>query len=280
VSAPPLPLRRVRFEYPEDMDPSWIPDKPEFAYAANSVSLFMPFAEPLFIKAVRHYLPELDEAHQARTRDYIRQEVQHYSEHVRLNHIVERKYPGVARLQTWMKRGMEWIWNKRSRKFSLAYAAGGEMISYGVARWTEKHLGDLFDEADPIVTTLFLWHLAEEVEHKSAAWDVFEAVDGSRPRYAWAAFWGLLSLGSYTWMGTLIQLKGDGRLFSPVAWWRMTRWSFSLAFDLLPTMLQSALPGHRPQHFTDPLFLGTFLKQFDPVTQTMPIWHSDHLDLN
>ena len=32
--------------------------------------------------------------------------------------------------------------------------------------------------------TMFLWHLAEEVEHKTVAFDVYQAVDGSKLRYA------------------------------------------------------------------------------------------------
>mgnify|MGYP000876718157 CR=1 FL=1 len=52
----PLPVRRVSFYYPADTDPMWAPHLPEFAAAANAISLGMPYAEPLFIKAVRSTL--------------------------------------------------------------------------------------------------------------------------------------------------------------------------------------------------------------------------------
>ena len=55
-----LPERTLRFEYPDDMDPAWNPRRPEFASAANSVSLIMPYAEPYFVKSVRSALPQLD----------------------------------------------------------------------------------------------------------------------------------------------------------------------------------------------------------------------------
>src|SRR6185295_18788330 len=55
----PLPERVLAFEYPDGMDPAWSPRRPEFAYAANAVSLIMPFAEPYFVKSVRSALPQL-----------------------------------------------------------------------------------------------------------------------------------------------------------------------------------------------------------------------------
>ena len=64
------------------------PHKPEFAYAANSVSLMMPYAEPHFIKAAHHFLPELEPELRQRTKDYIRQETQHHVEHKRFNKMV------------------------------------------------------------------------------------------------------------------------------------------------------------------------------------------------
>jgi len=271
-STHPLPRRRVTFDYGDDFDTKWIPHKPEFAYAANSVSLLMPYAEPLFIKAVRHYLPDLDPALRQRTKDYIRQETQHHQQHRRFNDIIAAQYPKVERLERWMKKVFDWLWNRWSPRFNLAFAAGGEITAFGVACWTEKHLAELFDGADPIATTMFTWHLAEECEHRSSAFDVYEAVEGSRLRYVWGAFIALLTLGTFTWLGTFTMVRHDGRFWRPVTWYRMIRWSFSLAFDLLPTLLVSSLPGHHPSSFTAPVFLSKWLEQFDPKTGTMPVW--------
>lgn len=58
----PLPARRIRFEYPPDFDPAWNPRLPDFACAANSVSLLMPSAEPYFVKSVRSAFPLLDDS--------------------------------------------------------------------------------------------------------------------------------------------------------------------------------------------------------------------------
>jgi len=274
VSAESLPLRRVRFVYPDDLESAWIPAQPEFACMANGLSLLMPFAEPLFIDAVRSGMDELDEATRARAEDYIRQEVGHHREHARFNRIIRARHPGVARVERWMKRCADWVTGTRSRRFNLAFSAGGEIMSFLLARWVDEHANELFAGADPVVTTLFLWHLSEEVEHKSMAFDVYEAVDGSRLRYAAAMVMGTSLLGLFVWMAALVMLRDEGRLWHPMTHLRLARWALSAAFELFPAMLVSALPGHHPDDFADPMYLTTLLQQYDPVTRTMPLWES------
>ena len=268
-----LPTRRVSFEYPADTDPMWVPAMPEFAAAANAISLGMPYAEPLFIKAVRSTYDRIDDDLRARSDSYVRQETGHHTQHKRFNDIVSARYPGTLRVQHLMKLNSDWVW-RRSPRFRVAYAAGGETISYGVARWTEAHLGEIMDRADPVPATLFLWHLAEEIEHKSNTYDVFEATDGSRLRYAWATTIGFLTIMLFTALGAFVQLWGEKRLRYPITWYRLAKLAVSLAFVLVPTVVISSLPGHHPRDFTDPIYLPAWLTQYDPVTQTMPLWGS------
>ncbi len=101
---------------------------------------------------------------------------------------------------------------------------------------------------------------------------MYEAVDGSRLRYAWAMVVGTTLLGLYVWLAALVMLRDDGRFWRPMTHLRLARWAVSAAFELFPAMLVSALPGHHPSDFTDPLYLTTLLRQYDPVTETMPLW--------
>ena len=274
ATAGPLPTRRVAFAYPDDTDPMWVPRQPEFAAAANAISLGMPYAEPLFIRAVRSTFDRIDDDLRERSESYIRQETGHHTQHKRFNDLVTARYPGLRRVQVMMKANSDWVW-RRSPRFRVAYAASGETISYAVARWTEAHLGEVMDRADPVPATLFLWHLAEEIEHKANTYDVFEATDGSRLRYAWSAFVGLVTIGFFTLIGALVQLHGDRRLRSPLTWWRLGRLSVSLALVLIPTLVVSSMPGHHPDDFADPVVLPAWLRGYDPATGTMPLWGSD-----
>lgn len=267
-----LPVRKITFEYPDDMDPAWNRRFPEFAFAANSVSLLMPYAEPYFVKSVRSALPQLDDSTTARTEDYLGQELQHHVQHRRFNDVIGARYPRIPRIERWMRRTYGWLSRTRSQRFNLAFAAGSETIAYAIARWAETHLGEFFDGADPIAATLFLWHLAEEVEHKTVAFDVYEQVDGSKLRYASAMVLSFCLLAWFTIASTLTMLWAEHRVFRPITWFRLIKWSMSLSFEILPDMLVSAMPGHHPSDFTDPTLLVAWLQEFDPVTGTMPVW--------
>jgi predicted metal-dependent hydrolase len=254
-----FPARRVKFDYGDDFDPAWNPRFPEFACAANSISMLMPYAEPYFVASVRSALSQLDDDLRERSEEYLRQELAHYRQHRRFNDLVVARYPRLLRVEGWMRKIYGRLGRKRSLEFNVAFAAGSETIAYSLARWTEKHLGQLFTGADPIPTTLFLWHLAEEVEHKSAAFDVFEAVDGSRLRYAAATITSLTILFWLTWMSTVVMLAGERRAFYPVTWFRL---------------MVSSLPGHHPRSFVDPVYLPAWLTHFDPTAGTLPLWET------
>jgi uncharacterized protein len=272
VSSPPEPpVRRVSFEYDDDLDPAWQPRFPEFAAAANAISLLMPHAEPAFIRAVRAALPQLDGERRADADAFIGQEAQHARQHRRFNTLVLDRYPALRRVDGWAARAYGSL-DRRRLPDRLAFAAGSETIAFGIARWTEHHLHECFDGADPRPATLYLWHLAEEVEHKHVAYAVFDAVDGSRLRYALATLVSVVLLVALTTGATLVMAAGERRLHLPVTWFRLTRWAIGLAFTVLPLLAASATPGHDPRSFVDPVYLSTWLRQYDPATGTMPLW--------
>ena len=267
-----LAVRRVRMEYPADFDPAWVPGYPEFAYAANGVSLMMPYYEPYFIRSVRSALPQLEPALRARTEQYLGQEQQHQLQHLAFNTIIHGRYQNVGRYERWLKRTCDWLWRTRSQKFNVAFAASSETIAFVMARWADHRLGSLFVGADAQASTLFLWHLAEEVEHKTAAFDVFEAIDGSRLRYAWSSLVSVFTISWFINLTIVSMLRTDHRLLRPGTWFRLTKLALGLAFELLPTLLVSSLPGHHPRDLADPAFLPAWLQSFDPETATMPLW--------
>ena len=55
----PLPVRDLDFEFPDDLPVAWHPTIPELSFAANSISLLMPYVEPYFVRSVRAALSSL-----------------------------------------------------------------------------------------------------------------------------------------------------------------------------------------------------------------------------
>ena len=270
VTASGLTPRRPSFPFDDGLVAAWNPRLPEFAFAANSVSLLMPYAEPYFVRSVRAVLPELDGDLRAQAEDYVRQEASHHAQHRRFNDVITRGHPFLQRLERWMGSTYSWLGRTRSTKFNLAFAAGSEAIAYALARWTEPRLRELFDGADPVARDLYWWHLAEEVEHKSVAYDVFKQLDGSKLRYTFAMVLSLHLLGLFTVAATLTMLVSSRRIFHPVAWFRLTKWALAMVWQVFPDLAVSTLPKHHPTDFTDPTYLMTWLAMFDPETATVP----------
>lgn len=269
----PLPVRRPSLDYPDDLAVCWNRRLPELSCAANAISLLMPYVEPYFVKSIRATLDDLDPPLRAATDSYLKQELQHHKQHRRFNDLLRVQSPGNARVERWERRVYGWLGRTRSRRFNVAFAAGSETIAFGIARWIDRRVDVLFDGADPLVASLFLWHLAEEVEHKSSAFDVFEATDGSRLRYAWASTVSVVLVLAFTLAGSLTMLRSQRRLRYPLTWFRLTRWAISLAFTLLPVLVVSSLPGHHPSHLHDPPFLAQWLRGYDGPTGSVPMWH-------
>ena len=210
--------------------------------------------------------PTLEEQAKA----YVAQEAQHHAQHRRFNDILLRHYPGLDRPE----RAMAWVFarlRRRSGRFGLAFAAGFECIAFIAARWVDQHQR-LLRDADPTAVTLFMWHLAEEVEHKEVAWDVYEASGGGRLRYAWATWVAGFVLAGFSLWSAWVMMWSERRFFNPVAHLRLTGWSLSFIFVAVPVMVVSSLPGHHPRTMTNPAGFDHWLETFDPETGTVAEW--------
>jgi predicted metal-dependent hydrolase len=264
----------MRFAWPEDLDPVWTPRAPELSAVANAVSLLMPHAEPFVADAVRRALPGLDGEVRAEAEAWIGQETAHQGAHARLNRILVARQPALARVERWMAGTFRWL-GRRSHRLALGYAAGFEALAFVAARWVDRRAADLFRGAEPVPATLFLWHLAEEVEHRSVAFDVHRAAGGTRRTLAAGAALAVAVMALFTVLGTLVGLAGSRRLWHPAAHGRMLVWSFGFLFELLPTLASTLLAGHHPSSLAEPAWLPVWLRSYDPATRTMPEWSMD-----
>ncbi|WP_436795101.1 metal-dependent hydrolase [Actinospongicola halichondriae] len=266
MTAVPGPVvRRVRFAWPDDFDPIWT-RTPELAISANAVSLLMPHVEPYVVDAVADTVGDLEGNLAVEARAFVRQERQHHGQHRRFNDVVISRFPALRVVERLMAWTFGLLRRRMSARFALAFAAGFETVAFSAARWTAARQQRFFDGADPTATSLFLWHLAEEVEHKGVAHDVYEASGGGRVRYVFAMTLSMLLLAVFTTVGALSMLWTTRRIFHPLAHLRMLVWSISFLFELLPNMAISVLPGHHPADFVDPMFFAVDLHELDSST--------------
>ena len=271
-----VPHRRITLDWSDDTRAAWQPVKPEFSAACNALSLGMPYGEPYVMKSVRDALPEIEASgdHElaARVRAYLDQEREHAAQHRKFNEILRAQHPALRHVERWLKSSYSFLARRAGHRFGVSYAAGFEATAFAAARWMDARRHSLFRGADPEPSTLFLWHLAEEVEHKTVAHDVWSAVDGNRFRYVGAMAVCFVMLVWFIFCGVVVQLAAWRKLFSPLAWFRLWSWGFAFLFEVVPTMAITVTPNHHPSKQADPSWMPLWLSTYDEATNTIPAW--------
>lgn len=119
---------------------------------------------------------------------FIRKEAHHQANHRRYNEKLKANgYPELATVETTFEADYTAL-ERASLEWRLAYCAGFETMTMGITQWLIDERDQLFNGADPTVTSLVLRHMVEATEHKPVAYDGLRAVSG---RY-WLRVAGLL----------------------------------------------------------------------------------------
>jgi predicted metal-dependent hydrolase len=202
-------IRRIPFEFPENLDPILIVGQPEESFLNIGLSLLLPYLEPYLIRS-------LHEA-RARVRDpallddidkFNGQEGQHCKQHIRLNESVRLAgFPKLKALEEELDSDYRRFTATRSLRFNLAYAEGFEAFTMAFARYGfEMKAFDRFH--DPAVRDMLRWHMIEELEHRTVAFEVYDHVFGG--------WFYRLAVGLF-------------------AQWHMNRWILRVAVTMLRT---------------------------------------------
>lgn len=173
-----LIVRKMRFAFADHRVPfNWNEDNPAFSSMANAVS-FLAIA---FEKMIGHMIteamplitdPEIAEEAQA----FVRQEGQHAMAHRQHAKGLIKTYPGLAQTLDQVVKAFDDLTANTPLKYRLAYTADLEATFTPVFKLMLDHDDTLFAPGDDRVASLFLWHFVEEVEHRSSALIIYDAV--------------------------------------------------------------------------------------------------------
>ena len=248
----PIIVRSIPFAFDEMINPGWHPGRPEWSHMANGASLAMPYLEPFLIKTVREALKQAsNQGLKDAVHGFMAQEGHHYRNHRRYNEILKRHYPDLAEVEAEMDMDYRHF-QTRGLRWRLAYTAGFETMTMGITEWLIRQRSDLFQNSDPSVASLILWHMVEETEHKSVAFDLYNDLFGAY----WPRFWGLIygswHVAACSRKAYIRMLKRDGlwgKLSSRLKVYQMVA---RFLIHTSPSMLKSLLPGYHPAKVKDP----------------------------
>lgn len=158
----------------------WLDDNAFLTAFFNGMSISFPVGEKFFIDSVRHYADQIaDPVLREHIKGFCGQEGFHRREHQLYNDaLCQARGYDLQKLEGALTGRLDWARENLPPLENLAITVA---IEHFTAVLAELILGSgsVMDKADPSMRSLWRWHAAEEMEHKSVAFDVYRAVGGT-----------------------------------------------------------------------------------------------------
>lgn len=178
--------RKVKFDF-NSIPKHWIENDPLSTHMLNTAHMILPAGEFWFCRVFNKALPYVkDEQLRKDVRGFIQQEAIHGRTHqhaqiyfdqhgLEVQSFIDRMHYLFEILLGEQPLGFKAlnkvVGDKRWLIFRLGVIAAIEHYTGVAGQWSLDNTS--LDNADPIMADLFRWHLAEEVEHRTVAYDLF-----------------------------------------------------------------------------------------------------------
>jgi predicted metal-dependent hydrolase len=175
-----LTVRKLLIDLTTPFAPRWNGGDAFRSAFFNALSMSFPVGEQYFMDSVRAGLKALPEDERARlateVQGFVGQEATHRRIHGLFNaHLEKQGYTNEleCRAARRLQRNAH-----RDVRIHVGATAATEHLTAIFADWMLSHPTAL-QGAEPRLQTLWLWHSAEESEHRSTAFDIYKALKGS-----------------------------------------------------------------------------------------------------
>ncbi len=173
-----MPIRKMDFHFSDDIDLCFFRNDPVLSYGSHAYWMTMPYLEPYLMRSVRAALKDVDDPRlQEQMSRFCSQEGQHYQQHAKVNDILRRRNPafiGLAHIEAELEADYKRFSAEEDHAFNLAYAEAFECMTMAMS-CTQMEMR-VHDHMTAPIRDLFLWHITEEMEHRTVAFDAYQAL--------------------------------------------------------------------------------------------------------
>lgn len=197
----------------------WLDDNAFLTALFNGMSITFPAGEKFFIDSVRHFGDEVtDPILQEHIRGFCGQEGFHRREHQKYNEtLCKARGYDLEKLERKLTRRLSWAQKNLTPIQNLAITVAIEHFTAVLAELLLRS-DSIMNNADPAMRELWRWHAAEEMEHKSVAFDVYRAVGGTETMRTTVMKRASFFIGLELTRALVYILRKDGRLFDLRLW--------------------------------------------------------------
>lgn len=174
-----LEVRNIEFDLNKQLSKDWLDNDPFKTAFFNALSMSFPAGERFFIDSVRHFRDKVkDPKLKQEISRFIGQEAMHSREHKKYNQMLcEARGYSQRTMEGRTEAAVRLGEKKLSREGQLAMTCGVEHLTAILADKILK--GWMLSNVEPKIRSLWEWHAAEELEHKSVAFDVYMDIGGN-----------------------------------------------------------------------------------------------------
>lgn len=171
-----ITVRRLQF-HPEKIKRHYFANSPVMSHMLTALSSTFPIGEQFFVHSVRNVRDKVtDPTLQAQIAAFIGQEAMHSKAHSEFNDAWRRDHYNLDRFQAWLARKNIHV-RSLHPKIQLAITCAFEHFTALLGGYILRH-PEVLSTLDEDAMKLWVWHAIEEIEHRSVAFDVYQAVYG------------------------------------------------------------------------------------------------------
>lgn len=171
--------RHMDFTFDKDIPAYWFDNSQFKSILLTALSCTFPEGERFFVRAVRHYQPQLrSEKLKEEVKGFIGQEAHHGNEHEVFNALMQEKGVPTKKVEDFVYNGIRWQEKRLSPERRLAKTCALEHFTAMLAEAILEN-PEFLKGMDERMLPLWLWHAVEESEHKSVAYDVYQEQVGN-----------------------------------------------------------------------------------------------------
>src|SRR4051812_3295859 len=220
-----LVVRRLLVDMEQPIARHWCAGDAFRTALFNALSMSFPVGEQFFIDSVRNGFKQLPAHKQAAFKDEVQGFIGQEATHRRLHSLYNAHLAKLGLVNDWEQRASERmkLMEGVDVRHWLGLTAANEHFTAIFADWMLQN-PDLLGDQDERLKTLWLWHSAEESEHKSTAFDLYVALGGSHEwRVTWMRRLTTIFLAD-TLRQTVNNLHHDGTL------WKWSTWKSAASY--------------------------------------------------
>lgn len=218
------PIRHMDFGFNEQPTPRYV--YADNAYASTlfmAISIIIPRGERFFIESVRNYQSDISNPVLAsQVVSFIGQEAMHGKMHDEANASMADRGVPLAAMNELADKGYKLAARYLPKSVQLGYTLAMEHFTAMISEFTLQSLEEQ-QRLAPEFRDFALWHMMEELEHKSVAYDVYEKVVADHGLRVASMVASTAVMGAALQAYQLVLLWKDGTLFDVRDHWRGIR---------------------------------------------------------